>query len=443
MYERAKSMDTMGKVVHIAYAATDKISDIVWQYDIKFPLFFGIFTHKAFPGLSHFDGQSVSSLPYCNDITFEASFTDNVIMDAFSWPDCTMYNSLSVKNNGLALIPRLNGATMGADLSPNSQKMWDSLKVGDITADGNEAYLVGLLQPRLCYSFAEPNHELMQLSNVYQIPSYRLITYEDRQTIKGGEAAIFTNGAQTARISFPYIRLSNISALYICHAEDARTKVGTNWAARAPKSFGAYSQFQQGGACSNRCLKIDWSTVKVSMSTQSSVLTNFVNNTITPQAQYQLFQKYSGAAMGLTYEQWFESSQMLLFSAEELSLGVFGNSFQSLTMSVEFSVYRDAADTKVRTSDYLAIKASAAANNTDEKKIAASHMGAAGDGLKGQNIDRTVIGRLICLEPEICSISEGALSVEQVRLSNAELKSQLLGGSAEIADEQDLDALAR
>ncbi len=128
---------------------------------------------------------------------------------------------------------------------------------------------------------------------------------------------------------------------------------------------------------------------------------------------------------------------MILFSAEELSIGVFGNSFQSLTMSVEFSVYRDAADTKVRTSDYLAVGIAGG------KTIDASHMDSTASGLKGQNVNRTVIGRLICLEPEICSISEGALSVEQVRLSNAELKSQLLGGSAEIADEQDLDALAR
>ncbi len=437
MYERAKAMDTMGKVVHIAYGgAANSISDIVWQYDIKIPLFFGIFTHKAFPGLSHFDGQSVSSLPYCNDLNFECSFTENVIMDAFSWPDCTMYNALSVKNNGLDLVARNDTAgQVGDDISPNSEAMWKTCIVGDIK-DKDTAF-VGLLQPRLCYSFAEPNHELMQLQPVYQIPSYRLITYEDRQTIAGGPADNFVTGAQTVRISFPYIRLSNISALYICHAEDARTKVGDNWAARAPKYSGAYSQFQQGGACSNRCLKIDWSTVKVSMSTQSTVLTNHVNNTITPQVQYQLFQKYSGAAMGLTYEQWFESSQMILFSAEELSIGVFGNSFQSLTMSVEFSVYRDAADTKVRTSDYLAVGIAGG------KTIDASHMDSTASGLKGQNVNRTVIGRLICLEPEICSISEGALSVEQVRLSNAELKSQLLGGSAEIADEQDLDALAR
>ena len=47
------------------------------------------------------------------------------------------------------------------------------------------------------------------------------------------------------------------------------------------------------------------------------------------------------------------------------------------------------------------------------------------------------------MEPELVSISEGAVSVEQVKLSQAELSGQLMGGSTEIADETNLDELAR
>jgi hypothetical protein len=170
------------------------------------------------------------------------------------------------------------------------------------------------------------------------------------------------------------------------------------------------------------------------MSTSSSVLANFLDNYVTAQNQFELFKKYSGNAMALTFEQWKESSQMLIFSAEELcGIGAFANSFQSLTLSVEFSCYRDAADTKLQMVDFLK------ANNA-----AAPLRGYIGvDGNKGANWAQTLIGRLICLEPELVSISEGAVSVEQVKLSQAEIHAQLMGGAPEVEDAPKLDELAR
>jgi hypothetical protein len=163
------------------------------------------------------------------------------------------------------------------------------------------------------------------------------------------------------------------------------------------------------------------------MSTSSSVLTNFVQNTITEQRQYELFQKYSGNAMGLTLDQWRESSQMLLFSAEELcGIGAFANSFQALTLSIQFDVYRDATDTAVTTADYL------------QGTTAAQFQ-----KIKGQTEARGVVGRLICMEPELVSISEGAVSVEQVKLSQQEIHSQLMSGAPEVEDANQLDTLAR
>ena len=132
-------------------------------------------------------------------------------------------------------------------------------------------------------------------------------------------------------------------------AENDRTGSGTAVAARSgKKSSGAWSAFRNGAACANRTCPIKWDTVKVSMSTSSSVLTNFVNDTITPQRQFELFKKYSNNAMALSFEAWKESSQMLIFSAEELcGIGAFANSFQSLTLSISFEVYtKRIADTK-------------------------------------------------------------------------------------------------
>ena len=183
-------------------------------------------------------------------------------------------------------------------------------------------------------------------------------------------------------------------------------------------------------ACANRTLPIKWDTVKVSMSTQSQVLTNFAANTITPQRQFELFKKYSGNAMGLSFEAWQESSQMLLFSAEELcGIGAFANSYQSLTLSVEFDVYRSATDTKATFGDWV-------------QGANAAHI-SPGSAQKGNNVKAAVVGRLIALEPELVSISEGALSVEQVKLSQQEIHNQLMGGAPEIEDANRLDQLAR
>ena len=41
------------------------------------------------------------------------------------------------------------------------------------------------------------------------------------------------------------------------------------------------------------------------------------------------------------------------------------------------------------------------------------------------------------------SVSEGAVSVEQVKLSQAEIHQQLMGGVQEVEDENKLDELAR
>ena len=418
-YERCKNLNARGRIKHVSYAAgaTGKINDIVFEYDVKFPIWFGPFTHLGFPGLSGFDGQTVSSIPYVSDLVLECTFQDNILMDAFAGPDMLKANALCTHSP--AFQPKATGAT--TDWMPDTFQMWENCFVGDEGIAAKPASLVGLRQPKLCYMFSEPDPDKMSLASIYTLPSYRFITYEDRKQILKDQP--------TVKISFPYIRLSNISSLYICMAENARVDVGDGVAARSAK-YGlgsAYSPERQGLACSNRTCPIKWDTVQVSMSTSSSVLSNFVQNTITEQRQYELFQKYSANAMALTFSQWRESSQMLLFSAEELcGIGAFANSFQALTLSISFEVYRDAADTHVTSSDW--------ANITTAGQFQVS---------KGTDISRAVVGRLICMEPELVSISEGAVSVEQVKLSQQEIHNQLMGGAPEVEDANQLDTLAR
>ena len=345
-------------------------------------------------------------------------------MDAFAGPDICQKNAICSNSPGW-MRQAISNVT---DWAPDTYHMWDTAKVGDdgIARPTDKDYFVGLLQPKLCYMFSEPDPEKMSLASIYTLPSYRFITYEDRQEIAVGK--------ETVRISFPYIRLSNISSLYICMAEGARVDVGADGvASRSGRYSGNGNKWDSarlGVACANRTCPIKWDTVQVSMSTSSSVLTNFVQNTITEQRQYELFQKYSANAMGLTFDQWRESSQMLLFSAEELcGIGAFANSFQALTLSIQFEVYRDATDTRITSKDYTAVGTSATLPQFQTSK--------------GLERARGVVGRLICMEPELVSISEGAVSVEQVKLSQQEIHNQLMGGAPEVEDANQLDTLAR
>ena len=425
-FERCKNLNSSGRVKAVSYAtsAPYNIQDVIFSYDIKFPIWFGPFTHLGFPGLSGFDGQTVSSIPYVSDLVLECTFTDDVIMDAFAGPDTAKSNAVS--SFSPHYLPE-KAEVYGTDWTPDTAGMWDAVKLDSgsgLTFEAPDAAkFVCLKAPKLCYMFSEPDPEKMNLASIYTLPSYRFITYEDRKQIQAG--------SDTVKISFPYIRLSNISSLYICMAEGARVDVGAGIASRSGRySKGDWDPARLGVACANRTCPIKWDTVKVSMSTSSSVLSNFVQNTITEQRQYELFQKYSANAMALTFEQWQQSSQMLLFSAEELcGIGAFANSFQALTLSVSFDVYRDVNDTGLVGADFLQVGSAAGAGPQLSDK--------------GRDRARGVVGRLICMEPELVSISEGAVSVEQVKLSQQEIHNQLMGGAPEVEDANQLDTLAR
>ena len=431
-FERCRNLNTQGKVKSVTYDAK-YIKDIVFEYDVKFPLWFGPFTHLGFPGLSGFDGQSVASIPYVSDLVLECTFTDDVLMDCFACPDTLIQNGLSTHSPAYMQ----KGSASATDWGIDTYGMWATAYSDSIVSKDAATYKVGILAPKLCYMFSEPDPDKMSIAPIYTLPSYRLITYEDRQSILGAD---FATRKETCTISFPYIRLSNISALYICMAEGARVDVGDGVAARSSRKLNSTYNYQRlGAACANRTCPIKWDTVRVSMSTSSSVLTNFVKNTITEQRQYELFKKYSNDAMALTFEQWQESSQMILFSAEELcGVGAFANSFQALTLSVSFDVYRDATDTKLTPVSLLAASDQAAsqafAGNPHVNPNAPN---------TGNDRKCAIVGRLICLEPELVSISEGAVSVEQVKLSQAEIHNQLMGGAPEVEDANQLDQLAR
>ena len=424
-FERCQALNTSGKVVYLARDGNNNIDDIVYQYDIKFPIWFGPWCHRGWPGLQHFDGMSVNSMPYISDLVLECNFTDDVIMDAFACSDDLLVDKLSSRNPPWS--PLAGGA--GADFTPNTHKMWASAKVDDATflsVAAKTTTFVNILAPKLCYMWSEPNPQFTQLAPIYTVPSYRFISYEDRTVMKAG--------VETSIITFPQIRLANISSLYVVFAECDRSDNGATpgpRSARYRNADASWNALRQGMTAGNRTLRIKWNTVKVSMSVNSAVLANFGPETMTPQRQFELFKKYSGNAQPhLSLEEWEKHSSMLLFSAQELNgIGALGNSFQSMTMSIQFEVYRPCYLTSPQQKDYLA--SVAGGTSTTFKKL-------------GQDKEIAVVGRFLSMEPELVSISEGAVSVQQVKLSQAELESQLLGGNApEVEDAVKLEDYAR
>ena len=428
-FERCKALNTRGKLKYIARDGNNCISALVYQYDVRFPIWFGPFIHKGFPGLEGFDGNSVKSIPYVSDLVLECNFTDDVIMDAFACPDDTVQNKYSVH------CPPWNdlAAAHAGDFMPNTKVMWENLDIGREAAQfgADATKFVNLLEPTLSYMWSEPNPKFTRIEEIYTLPSYRFITYEDRQSFAGGAQA-----SPTVQISFPQIRLANISSLYVAFCEPDRVDQGGVSAPRTarwsgdPATNGGWDPTRLGIACANRTMKIKWDTVKCSMSVNSSVLANFTPESMTRQRQYELFMKYSGGAQAdMSIEEYERHSSMILFSAEELcGIGALGNSFQSMTMSLSFQCYKPSEYSGVTTQDLLTAQAGDVSVLTK----------------MGQDRACAVVGRLVCLEPELVSISEGAVTVSQVKLGQSELESQLLSGSApEREDGISLDQKAR
>ena len=166
-FERCQALNTLGKVVYLERDGNNNLVDIVWQYDVKFPLWFGPWSHRGFPGLQHFDGMSVDSIPYVSDLVLGCNFTEDVIMDAFACSDDTTLNKLSCRNP-----PWVASATNAAsDFVPNTRKMWASCTVDDptfLSVASKNTKFVNLLAPKLCYMWSEPSES--PSTNYYTAP---------------------------------------------------------------------------------------------------------------------------------------------------------------------------------------------------------------------------------------------------------------------------------
>ena len=328
------------------YEADHQISDLIMSYNIRSRLFLGPFVADAFPGMMQsLDENSGGSLPYLSNLSIEIQYETNPLQHFFAYPANDISNCLAVNN------PKGFAMTDAGTNVPDLALMWATVVEDNngLTEDADTGRCVALKTPYCEYEFVEPS-PLMQIPQQLTIASKNFVTYEDVQQIQAGAAN------KTVKFSFSNIKLNSISQLYMLWVEAADTTLGTAIGARQTKfnaaGQGSAADVQRlGGAYSVVFAPWDWSSVRCLLSTRNQVLGNFDGRKlgITEYSMYKNFLKYSSNRCKMSLAQWRQSSQMLLFSAEDLNLDKFGGQAEPLSLTIEFETRRLPTDEGVPT----------------------------------------------------------------------------------------------
>ncbi len=350
-FERAKELTSDNYLKGAFYAGTHILTDLLMSYNIRSKIFLGPFLGDAFPEMMRsLDNNSFGSLPFLSNLVIEFSYQDCPLQDWFSYPGNDLNNSLACDNP--YGFPMTNAGANTLDL----QRMWDNVFIGELklrTADGaahapgnavNLAQAVGLRQPYAEYTFCEQS-PMLPVPQQVSIASKNFVCYEDVQQI----AAQSTH----AKYSFSNLKLNQISQLYMVYVESARNDVNGCSGAKQPKwkNQNAVDVQKLGGAYSTVFAPIRWETVRILLSTKNQILGNFNSEKlgISERSQYEKFKKYSGNRCKMSLAQWRQSSQMILFSAEDINLDVFSGMHDPLSLSISFEAGRLATESSIPT----------------------------------------------------------------------------------------------
>ena len=313
----------------------NKLQDIVIRYNLRTKIPLGPFLYSQFPHLASFDGKNraPTSWPYIGNLVIQMDYQDNPLQYFFAYPG----NDTS---NALACVNPAQGAAMddAGTFVPDLQLMWSQAVIAETLAQPDQnTQSVAMCQPYCEYIFSNPAPK--QLAPSYLFSSKDFVTYEDFSTVTNGKADF----------AFSNIKLSTVPQLVVCHVEAATQSLGTAIGARQPKwlNQGAVAREQLGGAWSNIWAPIDYSTLRIQVSTRNSVLANFSADKlgISDKSQYDVFRKYTKGRTGMSLPQWAESSKAIIFTAEELCLPeVFGSSYEAMTLSISFQTDKLATD---------------------------------------------------------------------------------------------------
>ena len=428
MAERSRMqrcINTVGeKQISSAHYAANLLDDVVYRIIHRTRLHIGPWFFSQFPGASALDGNQSGALPYIQNLTVEGQWVDNPLTALFSCVGSDLSNSQAQQSPAGTNVGLNDNGVNAIDFNA----MWNTVTVGDgkltAVAHGNIASHVLLNAPYLEYQWLEPDLSLGQFAPSYTVAGKRLTCYEQM-----GQTAANTKYVDFA---FQYIKLDSISQLYAIYVTDSSVDVGTALGARKAKHSvaGAANLLGHLGAQhSNIFAPINWPSLKISLSTKSSILGNLTGDGlgVTEKSQYRKYLKYSAGMNPMDFLSWRRHSQCILFTAEELGLA-FGGSYQQVTLNVSFQAERMCTQTAITPRDYW-----------KDGNSAVPFAGGIGSKTKGLGKLANLVARLVMFEPTEITLSEGACSTKSIMYSNDQAQAaykrqsstQLSGPSAE------------
>jgi len=431
-YERCVDCTNAASLLYTEYntvSGTEQPVDQIWEYRIRSRLFLGPWLFEAFPNLAAESGNSCGSIPFCQSLTLEINYKEELPIHLFSYPSIDESNMMSV-------ISPL-GVTLddSGDFVPCLRQMWTHAIADDngLVSGGtvNQARttnrFICLRRPYLEYEFQDSPSQLPQVLSL----AHNTFTCYDEQ-IQFAAAA----DAQ-AQCTFSGIKLNSIPQIFAVYCEDCEVDYGLSIGARqfkhnaagsatymaAPAGAGAIGPVAAigrfGGAYSKVMYPMDLSTLRVVISTSSSVLANFDSEKlgISQKTLYRNFKRYSKNRLGLSFQQFLESSQMLLFTASDLNLDVYAGQYKSISVSISVKFSKPAYWTKVQKARMLGPDG---LDPADDPYVAVN-----------------AICRMVMIFPSEIQLEEGQCSEKAVYWLKSEAASLNNKGSVEIGHEKD------
>lgn len=411
-----RCINTIGQAqVKSVFFAANLMVDCVYRIRLRTRLFLGPWIFSQFPGMGQqLDGNFSGATPYIQSLTLEGQWNDFPLGDFFSTVGSDMSNS-NAQQSPADVALNDNGQN-----AINFRGMWDSAVVNvngmnSVTAAGVAAApKVALMAPYLSYQWLEPDLQLMTFAPTYKVAGKRLTCYEQMAQTVAGQAEV--------EFAFNYVKLDSLSQLYAIYVSDSDTNVGTAFGARAPMHGAApgyaHNIGNLGSQFSNIFAPINWSSLRISLSTKSQILGNLTGDElgITEVSQWRKYLKYSGGMNPMDFLSWRKHSQIILFSAEEIGMA-FGGSYQQVTLNISFKAGRMCTQTALEPRDYF----------KDGNSAAPFGQGVADKGgifnkKKGEQRLANLKAHLVMFEPTEISLSEGACSVQSVMYSNDQAK---------------------
>ncbi len=427
MTERSRMqrcVNTVGvKQISSAHYALHLLDDVVYRIIHRTRLHVGPWFFSQFPGASALDGNQSGALPYIQNLTVEGQWVDNPLVHLFSCVGSDMSNSQA--QSSPATVPLNDNGQNAIDFNA----MWTGVTTGStdivaVPAANRAGRHVNLEAPYLEYQWLEPDLSLQNFAPSYTVAGKRLVCYD--------QMAQTTAANQWVDFAFQYVKLDSISQLYAVYVTDSGVDVGTAFGARVAKhsNAGAANLIGHLGAqYSNIFSPINWKSVKISLSTKSSILGNLSGEDlgITEKSQYRKYIKYSGGMNPMDFLSWRRHSQCILFTAEELGLA-FGGSYQQVTLNISFQAGRQCSQTALTPRDYW---------KDDNSPV--PFLGGIGSKAKGFDKLANLTAHLVMFEPTQITLSEGACSTMSIMYTNDQAKaaydrqssSQVSGPSAE------------